>query len=52
MAEAAARPEKKAGFHRATVGDYVIALILTLVALMIFLPFYNTVVVSFETPRA
>lgn len=52
MAEAAARHEKKSGFHRATVGDYVIALILTLVALMIFLPFYNTVVVSFETPRA
>ena len=35
-----------------TVGDVVIAIVLTLICLIIFLPFYNSVVISFETPRA
>jgi len=38
--------------NHVTVGDVMIAIVLTLVCLIIFLPFYNSVVISFETPRA
>lgn len=38
--------------NHVTVGDVVITIVLTLVCLIIFLPFYNSVVISFETPRA
>lgn len=42
----------KHSLKKETFGDVVVAAILTLVTLIIFVPFYNTVVVSFETPRA
>lgn len=43
---------RRSALNRLTVGDVVITILLTLTALIIFFPFYNTVVVSFETPRA
>ncbi len=36
----------------ATAGDVVITVILTLLAFVIFLPFYNSIVISLETNRA
>lgn len=35
-----------------TVGDIVVTAVLTVVALMIFLPFYNSIIISFESPQA
>lgn len=43
---------KKSKLKRWTAGDYVILIILTLLALIIFIPFYNAVVISLETNRA
>lgn len=37
---------------RLTAGDVAVAIFLTLAALTIFFPFYNAVVISFETSRA
>ena len=42
----------KPGMKRWTLGDVLIALALTLLALVIFFPFYNAVVISLETNRA
>ena len=36
----------------ATAGDVVITIVLTLLAFIIFLPFYNSIVISLETNRA
>lgn len=36
----------------ATAGDVVITIVLTLLAFVIFLPFYNSIVISLETNRA
>lgn len=47
-ASIAARPRRK----RLTAGEAAVALLLSLIALAIFFPFYNTVVISFETSRA
>lgn len=43
---------KKSRLKRWTAGDYFVLFLLTLVALIIFIPFYNTVVISLETNRA
>ena len=43
---------KKSRLNRATGWDVLIVVILTLIAVMIFLPFYNAVVISLETNRA
>ncbi len=43
---------KKSRLNRATGWDVLIVIILTLIAIMIFLPFYNAVVISLETNRA
>jgi len=47
-APAEGRPKKK----KLTSGDIVVFVILTFVMLIIFFPFYNAVVISFETSRA
>ncbi len=44
--------KKKSRLHRAKGWDVVIFIALTLIAIMIFLPFYNAVVISLETNRA
>ena len=44
--------KKRSGLKRWTGGDYAVLIILTVVALFIFLPFYNAVVISLETNRA
>lgn len=38
--------------HRLTFGGVLTTVILTLIALFIFIPFYNSIVVSFESPQA
>lgn len=43
---------RKPGRKRFTWGDATVWILLTLLALIIFLPFYNAVVISFETNRA
>ena len=43
---------KKSRLNRATGWDAVIFIALTLIAILIFLPFYNAVVISLETNRA
>ncbi len=43
---------RKPGMKRFSAGDAVIWILLTLLALITFLPFYNAVVISFETNRA
>lgn len=43
---------KKSRLKRWTAGDYVVLIVLTMLALIIFIPFYNTVVISLETNRA
>lgn len=43
---------RKPGRKRFSAGDAVIWILLTLLALITFLPFYNAVVISFETNRA
>lgn len=43
---------RKSRLHRATGWDALIFLSLTLLAIIIFLPFYNAVVISLETNRA
>ena len=54
MKSAAERPAKTArsGLKRWTRGDTAVFVILTVVALLILLPFYNAVVISLETNRA
>ena len=54
MKSAAERPAKTArsGLNRWTRGDTAVFVILTVVALLILLPFYNAVVISLETNRA
>ena len=37
---------------RFTVGDAIVTVVLTLLAFIIFLPFYNSIVISLETNRA
>ena len=43
---------KKSRLKRWTAGDYFVLIVLTLLALIIFIPFYNAVVISLETNRA
>ena len=43
---------KKSRLNRATGWDAVTFIALTLIAIIIFLPFYNAVVISLETNRA
>ena len=54
MKSAAERPGKtvRSGLNRWTRGDTAVFVILTVVALLILLPFYNAVVISLETNRA
>ena len=54
MKSAAERPVKTArsGLNRWTRGDTAVFVILTVIALLILLPFYNAVVISLETNRA
>ncbi len=54
MKSAAEHPGKTArsGLNRWTRGDTAVFVILTVVALLILLPFYNAVVISLETNRA
>ena len=54
MKSVAERPGKTArsGLNRWTRGDTAVFVILTVVALLILLPFYNAVVISLETNRA
>ncbi len=40
------------GLNRKTTGDYVIFIIMTILALLIVIPFYLAIVISFETPAA
>ena len=47
-----AEKRKKSRLKRATGWDAVIFIALTLIAVIIFLPFYNAVVISLETNRA
>lgn len=42
------KPKKKP----VTAGDVIVIVILTLMALLIFLPFYNSIIISFESPQA
>lgn len=42
------KPKKKP----VTAGDVIVIVILTLIALLIFLPFYNSIIISFESPQA
>ena len=42
------KPKKKP----VTPGDVIVIVILTLIALLIFLPFYNSIIISFESPQA
>ena len=44
--------KQKSRLKKATAGDVVITLVLTLLALIIFLPFYNSIVISLETNRS
>ncbi|MBR5301600.1 MAG: carbohydrate ABC transporter permease [Clostridia bacterium] len=44
--------KQKSRLKKATAGDVIITLILTLLAFIIFLPFYNSIVISLETNRA
>ena len=44
--------KQKSRLKRATAGDVLITIILTLLAFIIFLPFYNSIVISLETNRA
>ena len=44
--------KQKSRLKKATAGDVVITLVLTLLAFIIFLPFYNSIVISLETNRA
>ncbi len=46
------RTQKKSRLKRATGWDAVIFIALTLISMLIFLPFYNAVVISLETNRA
>ena len=54
MKSAAEHPGKTArsGLNRWTRGDTAVFVILTVIALLILLPFYNAVVISLETNRA
>ena len=54
MKSVAENPRKtaKSGLKRWTRGDTAVFVILTVVALLILLPFYNAVVISLETNRA
>ncbi len=54
MKSVAERPGKTArsGLNRWTRGDTAVFVILTVIALLILLPFYNAVVISLETNRA
>ena len=54
MKSVAERPAKTArsGLNRWTRGDTAVFVILTVIALLILLPFYNAVVISLETNRA
>ena len=54
MKSVAENPAKTArsGLNRWTRGDTAVFLILTVIALLILLPFYNAVVISLETNRA
>lgn len=54
MKSAAEHPAKtvRSGLNRWTRGDTAVFVILTVVALLILLPFYNAVVISLETNRA
>ena len=40
------------GLKRKTTGDYVIFVVMTILALVIVIPFYLSIVISFETPAA
>ena len=44
--------KQKSRLKKATAGDVVITLVLTLLAFIIFLPFYNSIVISLETNRS
>lgn len=44
--------QSQSRLKRFTIGDAVVTAILTLLALIIFLPFYNSIVISLETNRA
>ena len=46
------KQKQKSRLKKATAGDVVITLVLTLLAFIIFLPFYNSIVISLETNRA
>ena len=46
------KQKQKSRLKRATAGDVVITVVLTLLAFVIFLPFYNSIVISLETNRA
>ena len=43
---------RKPGMKRFSAGDIIVWILLTLLALITFMPFYNAVVISFETNRA
>ena len=46
------KQKQKSRLKRATAGDVVITVVLTMLAFIIFLPFYNSIVISLETNRA
>ena len=46
------RKQPHRGLRHITLGDVLTTTVLTLIAFFIFIPFYNSIVVSFESPQA